>query len=53
MNITLNNNGYGDGITIPKHSTSANTWGYNILNGSGYGIKPTATPTTTKINFKK
>ncbi|MCB9034494.1 MAG: cellulase family glycosylhydrolase [Chitinophagales bacterium] len=51
MNITLNNNGYGDGITIPS-STSANTWGYNILNGSGYGIN-TATPTTTKINFKK
>lgn len=50
MNITLNNNGYGDGITIPN-ATSTNTWGYNILNGGGYGIN-VALPETKKIAFR-
>ena len=49
MNMTINDKPTGDGVTIPA-STSQNAWGYNMLNGTGYGIN-TASPATTKMKF--
>ncbi|HVM88094.1 MAG TPA: cellulase family glycosylhydrolase [Puia sp.] len=49
MNITVNNIPQGDGVTLPA-SANDNSWGYNILNATGYGIN-TALPATQKISF--
>ncbi len=49
MNITINDQPTGDGVTVPT-SASLNAWGYNILNGAGYGIN-TALPATKKLTF--
>ncbi len=49
MNMTINNKPQGDGVTVPT-SPSQNSWGYNMLNGTGYGIN-TASPGTQKIVF--
>lgn len=49
MNITINNEPQGDGVTLPS-SPSQNPWGYNMLNGTGYGIN-TASPGTQKVAF--
>ena len=49
MNMTINNQPQGDGVTLPT-SPSQNAWGYNMLNGAGYGIN-TASPETGKVTF--
>ena len=49
MNMTINNAPQGDGVTLPT-SPSQNAWGYNMLNGAGYGIN-TASPATQKVGF--
>jgi mannan endo-1,4-beta-mannosidase len=49
MNMTINDAPVGDGVTLPS-SPSQNSWGYNMLNGAGYGIN-TASPETKKLTF--
>ena len=51
MNMTINDKPQGDGVTLPS-SSSQNSWGYNMLNGTGYGIN-TASPGTQKVGFPK
>lgn len=49
MNMTVNDAPTGDGVTIPT-SAAQNAWGYNLLNGAGYGIN-VASPATQKMAF--
>jgi mannan endo-1,4-beta-mannosidase len=51
MNMTINNAPQGDGVTLPT-SAAQNPWGYNMLNGAGYGIN-TASPATQLVAFPK
>jgi mannan endo-1,4-beta-mannosidase len=51
MNITLNGQYHeGDGVTLPTNRNE-NPWGWDILNGEGYGIN-VAIPGTYPVIFK-
>jgi mannan endo-1,4-beta-mannosidase len=52
MNITMNGQyREGDGYTLPV-GRAVNPWGWDILNGEGYGIN-SAIPMTNLVNFVK